>query len=708
MDIKECIHRTMSLKFIQNDDKRIKILRFEPDKFASVINRYTAFEPFAIKTAESTAASMEGCGSIVNGLGGGKGEVIKIDDKEIIIKYIKADGDLEITVKMEFVEGSNAIRQTNTIRNIGEKPVTLTHFSSSLISGIAMGGALERWDKRKIKVHYCMSHWCGEAQWREADLESLGIYKQSEHSFDTSSFRISSIGTWSTGKYYPLIMIEDMECGEIWYLEHEGVGNWTLELGCVNDCGEGLLFLEANSADEASGFVHTLAPNDVYTALPCVYGCVSGGFEEAVRELTTYKRNTSIATWQKGYAPAIFNDYMNCLWACPSGEKLIPLIDAAASVGTEVFCMDDGWQLETLGTWSIDDEKYGEGGLEGIVRYINDKGMIAGIWLEMEACVLDKVLYDRDCLLHRNGSIVNPKRAHVDFTSKRARGYIMSVIDRFYSMGIRYIKNDHNLSTLIGADNGGVCATVGLRKAMDALLSFIDEVKQKYPDLVIENCGSGGMRSDNGTLSHFEIQSISDQEYYYLTSSIASGSLAVMPPEKAGIWAFPYPVSYDDRNNEDVTKIADFQDCRADGEETVYNMVTALCGSLYLSGRIDCADEFNRKLIAEGIDKFKEIRQHNANSYPVWPNGRFNIGDKGISCIGLVSKNKMTLSVWRRECDRDTIEIELSKYLNGTPNVRMTYPQDPMGASFGFDEKSFVLTVTLPKRNSARFFEIEF
>lgn len=39
----------------------------------------------------------------------------------------------------------------------------------------------------------------------------------------------------------------------------------------------------------------------------------------------------------------IFNDYMNCLWGSPTTEKLLPLIDAAAEVGCEYFCIDAGW-----------------------------------------------------------------------------------------------------------------------------------------------------------------------------------------------------------------------------------------------------------------------------------------------------------------------------------------------------------------------------
>lgn len=699
----------MLLKLVFGDDSSVKMARFEPVGYKSETKRFAAFEPFIIKTVDSTAAPMEGCMSIPSVWDGCPCEMVRNDEKGITLKYMKCDGALEITVDLEFIENTNVIRQINTVKNISDKSVTLTHFSSAVVCGIGMGGTLDRWDKNKIKVHYCMNHWCGEAQWREADLESIGIYRQSMHNWDMSSYRLSSIGTWSTGKYYPLLMVEDLECGRIWYIEHEGALNWTLELASLNNCGEGFLMLEANSADEEYGFVHTLAPNESYTASPAVYGCTDGGFEEAVRELTKYKRATSLVKWEKGYAPATFNDYMDCLWALPSRDRLIPLIDAAAEVGAEVFCMDDGWQLDSLGSWTIDHKKYGDGGLDGIVKYIQSKGMTAGIWLEIEACEPDRVLYKDSCLIHRNGSIVNPSRAHINFESEEAREYLMGVIDRFYDMGIRYIKNDHNRSTMIGCDDGEVCNAVGLYRINNAFLSFIDEVRAKYPDLVIENCASGAMRSDNGTLRHFALQSVSDQEYYYMTSSITAGTLAFLPAEKAGVWSYPYPVSYADRENNDLIFGEDFRACRVDGEETVYNMVTALMGSLYLSGRIDRADELNASLIKEGVEKFKEIRVHNADSFPIYPCGRYNIGDKGMSCLGLISEagDKITLAVWRRECDEDTVDIDMSRYLNGGSSVALTYPCDPMGAEYSFDTQTLNLKVKLPRKNSARFFEIE-
>ena len=87
-----------------------------------------------------------------------------------------------------------------------------------------------------------------------------------------------------------------------------------------------------------------------------------------MRELCAYKRAVAKFNWNEGHPSLCFNDYMNCLWALPTKEKLVPLIDKASELGCEVFCIDDGWfkalegQPDGLGTWKENDTLFGEGG----------------------------------------------------------------------------------------------------------------------------------------------------------------------------------------------------------------------------------------------------------------------------------------------------------------------------------------------------------
>ena len=701
-------HGNTAMRFSKDKDSSFGMVRFETKDMDTLEKYTTAKAPYCLKTAKDTAGPMDGCGVM---LPKDSGECFFAEqtDGGLVLKY--RDGALETTVNLEYIEGADVIRQTNTVVNTGNADEIITHFSSAVVTGIAMGGLLRLHDSRKIKLHHCFSHWQGEAQWRTLTLAQAGIYHKTAHSWDALSYRISSVGSWNTGRHYPLLFVEDAECGKVWYMELEGAYNWSMEVGNLNGADGGTLYLEANCADEnINGFVLTLKPGESYTAPSCVYGCTDGGFEEGVRELLKYKRKTSRCGWDKPYAPACFNDYMDCLWGQPNREKLIPLIDAAAKAGCEVFCMDAGWSAVGNGTWSVNNEIYGEGGLAGIIKYICAKGMIPGIWLEIESVFKNTNLNKKELLLSRNGETVNPDRANADFTNPKVREYIMEVFDMLYDMGIRFVKNDYNLSVMIGAEKDGQCSTVGLQRTTDAFYSFIDEVKAKYPDLKIENCGSGGMRCDNGTLSHFELQSTSDQEFYYNNSSIVSGALAYLAPEKAGVWSYPYPISfYENRNKVNVWEDKKYIADRADGEETVYNMINALMGTLYLSGRIEHADKNNFALVKEGVRAFKKYRAHNAAAYPVWPDGHFTIDDDTHSSLGLISENgrKMTLAVWRRNSKEDIITVDLSKYTGKNSSVKLAYPSKPMnGADFAFNPSSGILTVKLPKQNSARFFEI--
>ena len=53
----------------------------------------------------------------------------------------------------------------------------------------------------------------------------------------------------------------------------------------------------------------------------------------------------------------VFNDYMNTLMGDPTTAKLLPLIDAAAGAGAEIFCIDAGWYddggdwWDSVGAW---------------------------------------------------------------------------------------------------------------------------------------------------------------------------------------------------------------------------------------------------------------------------------------------------------------------------------------------------------------------
>ena len=622
-----------------------------------------------------------------------------------------------VTESRSRVEGSSAICMTTTVRNDGDRPLLLDSLSSAFITGIGAEG--RRWYDDRFILHYAHMAWQGEAQWRSASLEEVGLYPTYNHGHQPT-FRICSRGSWTTARYYPLILLEDTERGETHYFEMLTGSGWYMEVGVKGYQDNSALCVLLSACHEKNdGWFKTLDAGESYTTAPALYGCVKGGFEEAVADLTAYKRATAKTAFPGGHVPVCFNDYMNCLWAQPSRDRLMPLIKAASEAGCEVFCIDAGWFGKRgewylhNGDWEPYDEHFGEGGLQGILDDIALHGMQPGVWLEIETADAgsDFVKAHPEVLLTRHGHPIGRGQCFVDFRQPVVRKHLMHTFDTLYDMGVRFIKNDYNHSTGIGIDAENGEMAVALQEHVAAFNAFIDEVLATHPGLMIENCGSGAMRCDHSTLSHFHVQSTSDQEYYDRYPSIIQGMLSCMPPERAGIWAYPYPMDFHRMPAQgDVFPVTDegtkalIEGC-ADGWETAFNMVNGLMGCLYLSGRICYADERNASLIADAVSLYKENRAVLEGAVPVYPQGMSRMSLKGHTSLGLLNRSagKLLVAVWQMRTEERKTVVNLTPYLTPNATIIRAYPNLE---GFACDLKDGRLHVAFPAGNCAAYIEI--
>lgn len=645
-------------------------------------------------------------------------------DDGLRLQYRHEALQLLFILDMEFVPGAAVIRQTTTVRNDGDQAVVLTHLSSLIMQGIGLGDSNSWSEPGRIKVHYWRQAWSGEGQWRCDDIDRLGLYRASPFSM-SHAVHWESRGSWSTGRYLPMIVIVDTKTQAVWYAQAEASSNWHIELGNRHEgaaVGMDSLFVQIDGASEGfGGWTKTLQRNESFTTIPAAIGCCIGGIEAAVRELTIYRRTRlKPANAWTGEFPVVFNDYMNCLWADPSTEKLLPLIRKAAELGAEVFCIDAGWFAEpnsywgaSLGDWQPNDKRFGPEGLAGILRQIRNAQMIPGVWLELEVCGENAALGKRPdtWFLQRNGRRVGGgERWFMNFANPDVRGYMHDTIDKLVSMGVGFIKNDYNGCIGYGDDTLGSSAADGLIGHMRAFYSFLDEVRMKHPELIIEGCASGGMRADYGILSRVHMVSTSDQEDYTKYPSVIGGMLAAVLPEQNGIWAYPYPLLVAHRDAPEMLDDASYRSGMEDGEQTIFNMINGLCGNLYLSGRVDKADAFNTSLIKEAIARYKAERAHIRNSYPVWPLGFKQVNDNtGWNSVGTASMDgsRILLAVWRLDSEEDVATLPIGGWANQAAEVRQLYPEAAAKiVDFRYDVAEGTLHVKLPLRNQARLFEL--
>ena len=622
------------------------------------------------------------------------------------VVYKLGGHDAEIEIISESFPGTDTVRQRTVIKNTGEKPFTVDLLSSLYQTNAGVLGEEDRYI-----IHFAESAWQGEAQWRHISAKELGLYTTYNHGTHTS-VRFESKTSYTTARYEPVIMLEDTVLRKTWAFEIDPVAGWFIDIsvrGYRKDTAICVLLSGANEKND--GWFRTLAPGESYETCPAAVCLVDGGFEEAAAELAKYHRAIMKNPFPGGITPLCFNDYMNCIWALPNKEKSLPLIDAAAEAGAEYYVIDAGWfgsrdqWALDLGDWFPNNERFGEGGLQGIIDYIISKGMKPGIWLELESINMSSAFAKAhpDCVLKRHGSIIGGSVGFFDFRKKEVQDYVTDTFDRLYNMGVRFVKNDYNQSTGVGIDGGLPSIAANLEEHGRIFLEVIDKITAKYPDFIIENCGSGAMRSDMGTLSHFYLQSSSDQEDYWHNPSIISGTEVCMPPERCGIWAYPYPSPIDDRLT--FERSEEFKNRFKDGRATAYNMVTGLMGLMYLSGRIDCADTFNMRLIKEACALYKELRKTVAGAVPVFPLGTFDMSAKGIICYGLCNKavKRLLLAVWAQDGTENEKLIDLCKYGENLKIIRQ-YPELP---GTGISADGGFVRVQLPGEKSAVFAELE-
>ena len=247
---------------------------------------------------------------------------------------------------------------------------------------------------------------------------------------------------------------------------------------------------------------------DRFTTVPAAVG-VSHGFDSSMAELTRYRRMIRRKNKDNESLAIIFNDYMNCLWGNPTAEKEYPLIDAAAEAGCEYFCIDAGWYSagiwwDNVGEWQESRERFPEG-MKKVTDYIRSKGLIPGVWLEIEVmginCPKAKNVPDDWFFMRHGKKVYDRSRYQLDFRNPEVVAHADEVIDRLVrDYGVGYIKMDYNIEPGIGTEINAESVGDGLLQHERAYLSWLDRVFERYPDLIIENCSSGGMRIDYAML----------------------------------------------------------------------------------------------------------------------------------------------------------------------------------------------------------------
>lgn len=594
---------------------------------------------------------------------------------------------LETASFYQFHDGIAVFKSWTELRNKGTEELGVEYVSSFSLNGLAKDGTLDQDDK--MKLHLAHNGWQSEVQWRSNTLPELGL----AHMTDRSSKRVSlsNTGSWAAAEHLPMGLLENEEVGTtlFWQIEHNGSWHWEL----LNQFDH-LSLLVSGPSEHDHGWWKKLMPGESFVSVPVAVGFVRGGFEAGIGELTRYRRAARRPNTDNEKLRIIFNDYMNCLWGNPTTQNLLPLIDAAADVGCEYFCIDCGWYSpgkwwDGVGEWLPSEERFPEG-IKYVLDYIRDKGMIPGLWLEIEVMGINSPKLtetDDSWFFMRHGKRVKDRsRYQLDFRNPAVVAHADEVVRRLVEeYGVGYIKMDYNINAGVGTETAADSLGEGLLGHNRAYLAWIDRTFATYPELVIENCSSGGMRMDYAMLSRHSIQSTSDQEDYVKYAQIAASSPAALTPEQSAIWSYPLR--------------------EGDDEEVVFNMVNALLLRVHQSGHLAELSAPRRELVREALDVYKSIRGDIREALPFWPLGLPKVEDGWVS-FGLRRGGKRYVAVWRLDAENGEVALPVSGMIGKAADCRLLYPQGKPGGDCVWDSEAGALKVRLERSRTARLFEV--
>lgn len=595
----------------------------------------------------------------------------------------------------QFYTGTSVLRSYNEVTNIGSEDQTLEYLSSFYYLGIEKEGDGTSDDKMKVTVAH--HGWQKEMSFHTYTFPELGMAQTQPTVYQRTSKTIefTNTGNWSTKEYLPMGYLENSSADTslFWQIEHNG--SWHTEIGDENNH----FYLALSGPTEVqSHWFKVLKPGESFTSVPVAVGVADADFDNAMGRLTGYRRKIRRYNEDNEKLPVIFNDYMNCLFGDPTTEKELPLIDAAAEMGCEYYVIDAGWYApgqwwDSVGEWQECRERF-PGGIKEVTDYIRSRGMVPGVWLELEVmginCEKARKAPDDWFFVRHGKRVFDRSRYQLDFRNPQVIEHVDEVIDRVVKeYGVGYIKMDYNIEPGIGTELYADSVGQGMLEHERAYLKWLDGVFERYPDLVIENCSSGGLRTDYAMLSRYSIQSTSDQEDYRNYATISANASAGLTPEQAAVWSYPQR--------------------DGDEEETIYNMVNTLLLRIHQSGHLAELSDVRKALVKEGIDYYKSIRAHIKKALPVWPLGYADNLDQWLA-FALKTESKAYMAVWRRGGE-DEIEVPLKQIWKGQRpgRVSMAYPKESMekNCSWEYRKDEGILKIKFNQTVMARLFEIE-
>jgi len=369
-------------------------------------------------------------------------------------------------------------------------------------------------------------HWGNEGDFQWHDLPAAGYRVDGRYRRDRHRHPMFALRNQATGEHF------------IGQLAWSGGYSFDFDLDADQGTTDQAARLFFRAGPDAPAPLRVIEPGETVTTPAMHLGVVIGDLDTALQAMHDHLRKSVFwaqprgrGGWvESGIGPEveITVDWVNAA------------IDAAADFGAEVFFIDASWYAppgghwwSTVGDWEVDLERFPDG-LEPFRKRAHEHGMLWGLWLDAERLGAESrvaqqhpewisVAYDGDKRLGDLIDLTNPEAAHW------LEEQIAHVLE---TNELEFFRLDHNTAIGAGArvERHGYVESSYWRY-YEAQYALYGRLRQRFPDVVFENCAGGGGRTDVGQVCRFSHTWVTDWQIAPRSFTITNGMTMALPPE---------------------------------------------------------------------------------------------------------------------------------------------------------------------------------
>lgn len=287
--------------------------------------------------------------------------------------------------------------------------------------------------------------------------------------------------------------------------------------------------------------LNVLQPGECMVSPVVHIGIISGDLDDAVNAMHNHMRK-SVFTMPEADARA-------CLVGSGMGpehdmsvETTKQFIDQMALAGAEVFIIDAGWYCppdkerewwHRVGLWEYDKDRY-PNGIDEIREYCHQKGMKFAMWMESE-----RLTYAPLCQAHPDWfpNRIDGKQAEffLDFSNPQVVEWVEAQIAHVISdykldmFRVDYNVNNRQIFHVSNQNGRNECRAY---RHVQGYLGMYHRLHKRFPNVIFENCASGGGRCDAAMIANFNHTWVSDNQVAPRSALITNGMTMVIPPER--------------------------------------------------------------------------------------------------------------------------------------------------------------------------------